>query len=115
MSFYTVLKYSLMNVCLQLSAEYIGPGTGWNQLGLVTVSSYWSVKFQQINHGIKKRESSKETSVAMVDSRSREMNRDIDPKEDAFSEMGPETSAPCEEHKIMFRVITDFFQKVHNL
>ena len=114
MSFYTVLKYCLMNVCLQLSAEYIGPGTGWNQLGLVTVSSYWSMKFQQINHRITKRESSKETSVAMVESRSHEMNPDIDPKEDVFSGMGPETSAPCEEHKIMFRVISDFFQKVHN-
>ena len=114
MSFYTVLKYCLMNVCLQLSAEYIGPGTGWNQVGLVTVSSYWSMKFQQINHRIKERESSKETSVAMVGSRSREMNHGIDPKEDVFSGMGPETSAPCEEHKKMFRVITDSFQKVHN-
>ena len=114
MFFYTVLKYCLMNVCLQLSAEYIGPGTGWNQLGLVTVSSYWSMKFQQINHRIKKKERTKETSVAMVESRSREMNPDIDPKKDVFSEMGPETSAPCEEHKIMFRVISDFFQKVHN-
>ena len=108
MSFYTVLKYCL------LSAEYIGPGTGWNQLGLVTVSSYWSMKFQQINHRITKRESSKETSVAMVESRSHEMNPDIDPKEDVFSGIRPETSAPCEEHKIMFRVISDFFQKVHN-
>ena len=101
MSFYTVLKYCLMNACLQLSAEYIGPGTGWNQLGLVTVSSYWSMKFQQINH-------------RMVESRSHEMNPDIDPKEDVFSGMGPETSAPCEEHKIMFRMISDFFQQVHN-
>ena len=48
----------------------------------------------------------------MVQSRSREMNPDIDPKKDIFSEMGPETSAPCEEHKIMFRVITNFFQRV---
>ena len=87
-------------------------GTKWNQRGLVFVSSYWSTKFQQVNHRIKKRERTKETSVAMVQSRSREMNPDIDPKKDVFSEMGPETSAPCEEHKIMFRVITTFFQKV---
>ena len=112
MSFYTVLKYCLMNVCLQLSAEYIGPGTGWNQLGLVTVSSYWSMKREREKE--RKRESSKETSVGMVESRSHEMNPDIDPKGDVFSGMGPETSAPCEEHKIMFRVISDFFQKVHN-
>ena len=50
----------------------------------------------------------------MVQSRSREMNPDIDPKKDVFPEMGPETSAPCEEHKIVFRVITNFFQKVYN-
>ena len=70
------------------------------------------MKFQQVNHRIKKRERTTETSVAMVQSRSREMNPDIDPKRDVFSEMGPETSAICEEHKIMFRVITNFFQKV---
>ena len=90
----------------------MGPGTGWNQRGLVFVSSYWSMKFEQVNHRIKKRERTKETSVAMVQSRSREMNPDIDPKKDVFPEMGPETSAPCEEHKITFRVITNFFQKV---
>ena len=72
------------------------------------------MKFQQVNHRIKKRERTKETSVAMVQSRSREMNPDIDPKKDVFSEMGPETSAPCEEHKVVFRVITNFFQKVYN-
>ena len=69
-----------MNVCVSLSSEYIGPGTEWNQRGLVTVSSYWSMKFQQINHRIKKKERTKETSVDMVESRSREMNPDIDPK-----------------------------------
>ena len=69
-----------MNVCLSLSSEYIGPGTEWNQRGLVTVSSYWSMKFQQINHRIKEKERTKETFVAMVESRSRKMNPDIDPK-----------------------------------
>ena len=72
------------------------------------------MKFQQVNHRIKKRERTKETSVAMVQSRSREMNPDIDPKKDVFPEMGPETSAPCEEHKIMFRVTANFFKKVYN-
>ena len=52
--------------------------------------------------------------MAMVENRSREMNPDIDPKKDVFSEMGPGTLAPCEKHKIMFRVITNFFQKVCN-
>ena len=82
---------------------------------MVTVSSYWSLKFQQINHRIKKRERTKETSVAMVESRSPELNPDIDPKKDVFSEMGPETSSHCEEHKKMFRVITNFFQEVYNV
>ena len=39
-----------------------------------------NMKFQQINHRIKKKERTKETFVAMVESRSREMNPDIDPK-----------------------------------
>ena len=51
----------------------------------------------------------------MVESRSPELNPDIDPKKDVFSEMGPETSSPCEEHKKMFRVITNFFQEVYNV
>ena len=72
------------------------------------------MKFQQVNYRIKKRERTKETSVAMVESRSPEMNPDIDPKKDVFLEIGPETSAPCKEHKIMFRVITNFFRKVYN-
>lgn len=103
-----------MNVCLELSSEYVGPGTGWNQRGLVFVSSYWSLKFQQENHRIKKRERKKETSVTMVESRSPQLN-DIDPKKGVFSEMGPETSSPCEEHKKMFRVITNFFQEVYKV
>ena len=37
-----------------------------------------NTKFQQINHSIKKKERTKETFV--VESRSREMNPDIDPK-----------------------------------
>ena len=81
-----------MNVCLY---EYIGQGTGWNQPSLVTVFSFWSMKFQQINHRIEKRERTKETSVTMVESRSRALNHDIDHKKDVFSEVGPETSAPC--------------------
>ena len=48
----------------------------------------------------------------MVESRSRELNPEM--LKDVFSEVGPEKSAPCEEHKIMFRVITNFFQKVYN-
>ena len=51
----------------------------------------------------------------MAEYSSREMNPDIDPKKDVFSEMGPETSVRCEEHKVMFRVITNFFQKVYNI
>ena len=73
------------------------------------------MKFQQINHRIKKeRKNERNVRGHGREYRSREMNPDIDPKKDVFSEMGPETSVPCEEHKIMFRVITNFFQKVYN-
>lgn len=40
-----------------------------------------NMKFQQINHRIKKKERTKETFVAMVESRSCEMNPDIDPRQ----------------------------------
>ena len=39
-----------------------------------------NMKFQQINHGIKKKERTKETFVAMVESGSRQMNPDINPR-----------------------------------
>ena len=102
-----------MNVCLSLSSEYIGPGTEWNQRGLVTVFSYWSMKFQQINHRIKKKERTKETFMAMVESRFREMNPNIDPKK-MYSQRWGLKRQHAARNKIMFRVITNFFQKVFN-
>ena len=39
-----------------------------------------NMKFQQINHRIKKKERTKETFVAMVESGSRQMNPDINPR-----------------------------------